>query len=63
MEPRKEEIERTVVKERNGIKYTTHYINRPIRKGDSYGVSIGTMINGVSKTTECIFYKYKPTNT
>lgn len=44
---------------REGIKYTTHYVDRPIRQGDPHGGPVGTVINGVSKTTEIIQYVYK----
>jgi hypothetical protein len=50
---------KTKTKIKDGIKYTTHYVNRPIRQGDTLGGSIGMMINGVSKTTEIIRYVYK----
>ncbi len=54
-----EDIIETKTEIKDGIKYTTHYVNRPIKQGDSQGSSVGTMINGVSKTTEIIRYVYK----
>jgi len=54
-----EDIIETKTEIKDGIKYTTHYINRPIRQGDPLGGPVGTMINGVSKTTEIIRYVYK----
>ena len=44
---------------KNGIKYTTHYIDRPIKSGDPYGGTIGVEDKGVSKTIEVINYIYK----
>ena len=35
MNPKIEEIVRTVSETRNGIEYVTHYVNRPIREGDT----------------------------
>lgn len=63
MEPSKELkefITKTKVEIRQGIKYTTHYVNRPIKVGDPQGGSIGTCINGIDKTTEVILYEYQP---
>jgi hypothetical protein len=54
-----EDIIETKTEIKDGIKYTTHYVNRPIRQGDPLGGPVGTMINGVSKTTEIIRYVYK----
>lgn len=50
----------TEVKIINGMKHTIHYIDRPIRKGDSVGGAIGSLINGVETITEIIEYVYKP---
>jgi hypothetical protein len=46
---------------RNGIKYTTHYVNRSIRQGDPHGNSLGyTTPEGKQITTEIINYVYLP---
>ena len=60
MEKDKDIIE-TITKFHNNIKYTTHYVNRPIRQGDPQGGSIGSCINGTYTTTEIITYVYKDT--
>lgn len=49
---------RTEVEERDGIKYVTHYIDRPIRQGDKQGESKGVTIDGRSMTTEIVRYIY-----
>ncbi len=43
---------------KDGIKYTTHYVNRPIKQGDPMGGPVGSMENGVSKIMEIIKYVY-----
>lgn len=50
---------KTVVEFKDGMKYTTHYIDRPIRRGDSVSGAIGSLINGVETITEIIKYVYK----
>ena len=54
MESVKEFITETKTVIKNGVKYTTHFVNRPIRQGDTQGGSVGTCINGINKTTEII---------
>ncbi len=54
-----EDIIETKTEIKDGIKYTTYYVNRPIKQGDSQGGSVGAIINGVNKTTEIIRYIYK----
>ena len=54
----KDEIIKTEVETRNGIKYITYYVNRPIRLGDPYGGSRGIHENGVDRTTEIENYVY-----
>jgi archaellum component FlaC len=56
------EIIKTISEMKEGIKYTTHYVNRPIRQGDSQVQSIGTTINGVDKTIEIIKWEYQLLN-
>lgn len=53
-----ENIIKTETKTKNGIKYTTHYVDRPFRQGDPMSRSTGGVVNGVSKTTEIIQYVY-----
>ena len=52
-------IKETKTEIKNGIKYTTHYVDRPIKPGDPHGGSYGMMIDGVNKTTEIVNYIYK----
>lgn len=52
-------MEKTVVEIKDGMKYTTHYIDRPIRQGDSVGGAMGSLINGVETITEIVKYVYK----
>lgn len=52
-------IEKTETEVRDGIKYTTHYVDRSIKQGDPQGGPVGVCVNGVSKTTEIINYVYK----
>lgn len=47
---------------KNDIKYTTHYVDRPIKPGDKHGGSIGACINGIEKTIEIITYVYGQEN-
>ncbi len=54
-----EDIIETKKEFKEGIKYTTHYVNRPIKQGDPQGGSVGEVVNGISKTTEIIKYVYK----
>ena len=44
---------------KNGVKYTTHYVDRPIKEGDPMGGPIGETINGVNKIIEIIRYVYQ----
>lgn len=48
-------ISETKTEIRNGVKYTTYYVSRPIEPGDPHGGSIGTQ----STTLEVINYVYK----
>lgn len=54
---KKENIE-TKTEIKNGIKYTTRYVGRPIRQGDEMFHEIGTSNNGIETTTEIIMYEY-----
>lgn len=56
-----ENIIETKIEVKNGIKYTTHYVDKPFEQGDLMGASKGTSLNGVSTTTEIIRYTYKNT--
>ena len=56
-----EDLYKTVTEIKDGIKHTTHYVNRPIQQGDPQGGSTGTLVEGVSTTTEIIKYVYMPT--
>lgn len=56
------EIFETKTETYDGIKYTTHYVNRPIRQGDPQGGSIGLCVDGINKTIEIITYVYKENN-
>lgn len=47
-------ISETKTEIRNGVKYTTYYVSRPIEPGDPYGGSIGSQ----STTLEVIYYVY-----
>jgi len=53
------DIYKTETEEVNGIKYTTHYVNRPIRQGDPQGGSQGICTNGVDSTVEVTRYIYQ----
>jgi hypothetical protein len=53
-----EDIIETKTEIKDGIKYTTHYVNRPIKQGDPHGGSVGIMTNDVETTTEIIKYVY-----
>ena len=55
----KEDIILTESKVVEGITYTTHHVNRPIRQGDPQGGTRGVTVGGVDKTTEVIRYVYK----
>jgi len=55
----KSSIIETKTEIKDGIKYTTHYVDRPIREGDPMGGPVGMVVNGISKTTEIIQYVYK----
>lgn len=55
----KDDVISTETKLIEGIKHTTHYVNRPIRQGDPQGGSFGSTINGVEKIIEIIKYEYK----
>ena len=57
-----ESVKEFITEIKNGVKYTTHFVNRPIRQGDTQGGSVGTCINGINKTTEIINYVYQPIN-
>jgi hypothetical protein len=46
----------------NGIKYTTHYIGKPIKPGDPIGSSIGACVNGINTPLEVINYIYRTIN-
>ena len=43
---------------KNGIKYTTYFVDRPIKIGDPEGYSKGENINGIQRTTEVVYYVY-----
>lgn len=58
MNPKIEEIIRTVSETRNGIEYVTHYVNRPIRQGDTVTIPEGISINGKETKTKVTNYKY-----
>ena len=46
---------------KDGIKYTTHYMNRHIRVGDTQCSSFGyTTPHGLNVTTEIVKYVYLP---
>lgn len=62
MESVKEFITETKTEIKDGVQYTTHFVNRPIRQGDPQGGSIGACINGIEKTTEIINYVYQSIN-
>ncbi len=44
---------------KDGVKYTTHYVNRPIKPGDPQGGPVGSRVNGIDKIIEIIKYIYK----
>ena len=55
------EIIKTESEIRNGIKYTTHYINRAIRQGDPSGNAKGySSPDHKDVTTEIVKYVYQP---
>ncbi len=57
-----EDIIKTETEIRGELKYTTHWVDRPIRPGDPTVNALGTMsVEGDSKTTEVIKYVYKST--
>lgn len=62
MESVKEFITETKTEVKDGVKCTTHFVNRPIRQGDPQGGSIGSCINGTYKTIEIINYIYQSIN-
>lgn len=51
-------VTHSVTETRDGINYTTHYVNRPVKPGDPLGGSYGTVIGGKQVTTDCIRYEY-----
>ena len=55
----KEFITETKTEIKDGVKHTTHFVNRPIKGGDPQCSSIGACINGINKTTEIINYVYQ----
>jgi hypothetical protein len=62
MESIKEFITETKTEIKDGVKHTTHFVNRPIRQGDPQCSSTGSCINGINKTTEIINYVYQSIN-
>jgi hypothetical protein len=52
------DIIETKVEFKAGIKYVTHFVNRPIRQGDPHGGATGMCVNGVNTTTEITNYIY-----
>jgi len=53
-------ITKTETEVKNGIKYTTHYVNRPIEEGDPQGGAVG--VCSINTITEIINYVYEPKN-
>lgn len=56
--PIKEYITKTETEMKNGVKHTTHFVNRPIRPGDPHGGEVGACVYGVNVTIEIINYVY-----
>lgn len=58
-----QDIIKTKSEIKNGIKYTTHYVNRSIRQGDSLGSAYGISSPNGTITTEIVNYVYAKKDT
>lgn len=54
----KQFITHTEIEVKDGVTYTTHYVNRPIMQGDPHGGTKGIRVNGIDKIIEIEKYIY-----
>ena len=58
----KSEKIRVVEENRNGVKYITHYVNRPIKNGDIMAIPEGVCGMGMNNIERAVEYVYKESN-